>query len=333
MDESCDIRNKRWRARFLAAAIFCCCLSAPAFAVTSSDAVLTVNQSTQLNWGTLQIPSGSTTSTIAGTSSGTTSGTGTLLYGTTSSGEYTIRESVSRRQSGCTSLTINVMSASCAPGCTIGSWTGKYGATTLRGAPPWTGLNAPGIESKKLYLGATLTYTSAAKAGSYTPAFTISTNCNNTSTISDFPQTAAVGFDIPLSIDTVTDVNIGHVQALTTGTYTINTSGTVTATGAGQWINGPTSVGNLLIHGSATQTISISAGSYVAGGSGGGVSLSAATCAYNGGAPAPCSLATQAAPTAAGKTLLLGVTVTVGNKTQADGSTATPSFTVTVTYS
>ena len=67
------------------------------------------------------------------------------------------------------------------------------------------------------------------------------------------------------------------------------------------------------------------------GGVGGGVSLSAATCAYNGGAAVPCSLSTQAAPTSAGKTLLLGVTVTV-NASQTAGTTATPTFTITVVY-
>jgi len=148
-----------------------------------------------------------------------------------------------------------------------------------------------------------------------------------------FSETGAIGFDLPLSIDTVSNINFGHVQANTTGTYTINTSGNVTATGPGQWINGPTSAGNLLIHGSSTQTISISAGSYVAGGVGNGVKLSNATCAYNGGAAVPCTLSTQAAPTSAGKTLLLGVTVKVSNKKQADGTMATPSFTITVTYS
>jgi len=185
---------------------------------------------------------------------------------------------------------------------------------------------------KTLYLGATATYGSSIKAGTYTPAFTIDVNYDSR-TPTSFPQTADIGFDIPLSIDTVADVNIGHVKAITTGTYVIDTTGNVTASGGGQWLNGPTRAGNLLIHGSATQTISISAGSYVNGGISTGVKPTAATCSYNGGAAAACTLSTQAAPTAAGKTLLLGVTVTISNTKQTDGTTATPSFTVTVTYS
>ena len=336
MSESYYRINKRQfvaitSSAYLATAVFfCTCLVAPAYAATCAG-VPTATQARQLSWGTLQIPSGSATFTVAGTSGGATSGTGILLYGTTSSGDYTLSKG-SSSQSGCSTFTINVTSSNCiAPGCTIGSWTGKYGTTTLSGSPPWTGLAMPGA-GKTLYLGATVTYNQTVTAGSYAPTFMLSANYDSLAPTL-FPQTAAVGFDIPLSIDTVADINIGHVQAVTTGTYTINTTGHVTATGTGQWLNGPTNAGDLLVHGSATQTISISAGSYVAGGTGGGVKLSAATCSYNGGAPVPCSLSTQAAPTPAGKTLLLGVTVTVSNKTQADGSTATPSFTVTVTYS
>jgi hypothetical protein len=305
------------------------CAAIPAFAAPPTcSSVPAVSQTSQLNLGTLQIPSTSATFTV--NSSGATSGTGTLLYGTVSNGGFSISKG-SSNQSHCSTITINVTGTSCGvSGCTLGSWTGKYGSTTLSGSPPWTGLALPG-NGTNLLLGATATYNSTVRAGNYTPAFTISVNYD-TETPTTSSGSGAIGFDLPLSIDTISDINFGHVQANTTGTYTINTSGNVTATGTGQWINGPTSAGNLLIHGSATQTISISAGSYVAGGTGGGVTLSNATCAYNGNAAVPCSLTTQAAPTATGKTLLLGVTVNISNQSQADNTTARPSFTITVTY-
>ena len=309
------------------AAIFCC--PAPALAATCAG-VPSAAQTSQLNLATLQIPAGTDTFVVSATST-TTSGTGTRLYGVASSGKFSISKG-SSSQTGCSSVTINVTGTNCgASGCSLGPWTGKWGSTVLSGPPPWTGLAMPGT-GRTLILGTTATYTSSVSAGTYTPAFTISVNYDARPPTT-FPEAGTVAFDLPLSIDTLSDINIGHVKAKTTGTYTINTAGNVTVGGTGLWINGPTSAAQLLIHGSATQTISISTGSYVAGGTGSGVKLSAATCSYNGGAPGPCTLTTQAAPTAAGKTLLLGVTATISNTTQADGSHATPSFTVTVIYS
>jgi hypothetical protein len=314
-------------AVFLITVIFCAFPAAPVFAV-ACKAVPTSAQVAQLNWGTLQIPAASTTFTVSGTT-GATSGTGTLLFGSPGRGQYTISAG-SSSESHCNTLTINVAPTNCvAPGCTLGTWTGSYNGTALSGAPPWTGLAMPAT-GKTLYLGATATYTSAATAGTYAPTFTISANYDAL-TATSLPQTGAIGFDIPVSIDTVTNLNIGHVKALTAGTYTINTAGVVTPSGGGVVLYGTPNAGSFLIHGSATETISISVGSYTTGGVGGGVSLSAATCSYNGGAPGACTLSTQAAPTSAGKTLLLGVTVTV-NASQTANTTATPTFTVTVVY-
>ena len=320
--------NKRHFAVLaLIAAIFCC----PVRAFAACAGVPSAAQTKQLNLATLQIPAASSTFTVAATAAGTTSGTGTKLYGTAASGQFSISQG-SSSQTGCTTVTINVTGTSCgATGCSLGSWAGKWGATVLSGSPPWTGLAMPGA-GRTLILGTTATYTSAVSAGTYVPAFTISVNYNSLApTI--FPEAGAIAFDVPLSIDTLSDINIGHVKATTTGTYTISTSGNVTATGSGQMLYGSTSAGKLLIHGSASQTISISAGSYIAGGTGSGVKLSAATCSYDGGTTSACTLTTQSPPTSAGKILLLGITVTVSNTTQAAGSTATPSFTVTVIYS
>lgn len=333
MSESSDkTGGQRLLAAFaavcLAAAVFCC-LPVSAFAAPPPcSGIPSVSQISQLNLSTLQIPSGTSTFTVS--PSGTTAGTGTQLFGMASNGEFSISEG-SSKDNHCSTITINVIGTNCGTsGCTLGSWTGKYGSRTLSGPPPWTGLPTPG-KGQNLFLGTTATYNGTVGQGNFAPGFTLSVNYDSAAPTT-FPETGAIGFDLPLSIDTISNINIGHVQANTTGIYTIDTSGNVTTSG-GQWLSGSPSAGRLLIHGSATQTISISAGSYVAGGAGGGVTLSNVTCAYNGGAAVPCSLATQAAPTAGGKTLLLGVTVTVGNKSQADGSTATPSFTITVTYS
>lgn len=286
----------------------------------------TVVQTQSLNFTTLQVPAASSTYTVSG--SGSASGTGTSLYGIASGGAYSI-SSGSTPETNCSTVTINVSSPSCgATGCTLGSWTGKYGNTNLSGAPPWTVSKLPG-GGTNLTLGATATYTSAVPAGSYVPSFTVSVHYDSLPDNS-FPQTGNIGFDIPLSIDTVSNVSMGVVQASTAATYTINSAGVLTA-GSGTWLSGTLSAGNLLIHGSATQTISISAGSYTSSGQGGGVTVSNATCSYNGGAELPCSLSTQAPPTAAGKTLKLGITTTVNSK-QSAGTSATPTFTITVTY-
>jgi hypothetical protein len=140
---------------------------------------------------------------------------------------------------------------------------------------------------------------------------------------------ATVTFDIALTLTRISNISFGRVRALTAATYVINTAGVVTTSGAGQWLYGTRTAGNVLIRGSATQTINISVGSYVANN---GVTLSAATCSYNGGPSGACALTAQAAPTASGRTLLLGVTATVSG-TQAAGSSAAPRFTLTVVYS
>jgi hypothetical protein len=330
MGESFIIKNNaRLIAVFLTALLFV--LSQPALAAVCSNA-LTIVQTSSLGMGTLQTPASSATFAVAGNASGSTSGTGTLLYGTTSSASFQLTDKPSLQLGSCdATITISVADISCGLGCLLGSWTGQYNGVALKGSPPWSGLPRPGT-GKTLYLGATATYNAFAFPGTRAPWIAVSAGYDG-QLASLISAASSLAFDVPLSIDTISDINLGHVAANTAGTYTINTSGTVTTTGSGQWINGTTSAGQLLIHGSATQTISIYAGSYIAGGAGGGVQISNATCAYNGGAPASCALAGQAAPTSAGKILLIGATVNITNQSQAGGSTATPTFTITVTYS
>lgn len=145
----------------------------------------------------------------------------------------------------------------------------------------------------------------------------------------DQPVTADIAFDAALSLNKTADINFGIVKSLTTGTYAINTSGTVTPSNGGVVIGGSTSAASISITGSASQTVDISAGSYTADS---GVTPSAAVCKYGAGAEQACSYSGAAAPGAGGTTLLVGVTV-AADGSQAAGSSATPSFTVTVVYS
>ncbi len=315
---------------WIAIASLCVTAGHGAFAACN-NAVPTGSQTTQLRWGTLGVPSSSVTYKVDGTG-GADSGTGTKIYGTSGRGQYTI-SLASGTETPCASITINVINV--VPGSanlTLTSFTGNYNGTNLVGTPPWTGLAKPGAAGMTLYLGATATYNSAIPVGALTPTFDIAVRYD-TRPDTLLGQTAAVAFDAPLTIDTVVNIDFAAVKALTAGTFTIDTANTVTVGGGGVRLFGTPVSGSLTIHGSASQTITISTGSYVAGGIGGGVTLSNATCSYNGGAETACDagLSTQAAPTPAGKILKLGVKATV-DANQTAGSAATPSFTVTVNY-
>ncbi len=144
--------------------------------------------------------------------------------------------------------------------------------------------------------------------------------------------TANIAFDTALTITKVNDIEFGTVKALTTGTYTIDTADAVTAGAGGVWLYGTPASAEITIAGSSTQTLNIGAGNY--SGASNGVTASAATCNYNGGGEVDCnhaSLNTAAAP-AAGKTLMVGVLATVAGGTQAAGTTAAPTFDITIVY-
>lgn len=139
--------------------------------------------------------------------------------------------------------------------------------------------------------------------------------------------TANIAFDTALSITKNADITFGTVAASANGdNYTISTAGAVTV-GQGTWLFGTPAAANLTIIGSASQLINTSVGSYTANN---GVTPSNATCAYNGGGSGSCSITGAAAP-GAGKTLLIGATVTADG-TQTAGETAAPTFVVTVVY-
>jgi len=139
--------------------------------------------------------------------------------------------------------------------------------------------------------------------------------------------TANIAFDTAIALTKNADIDFGVVEAGVADTYTITTGAVVTAAGAGQILGGTPVAGDITIVGSATQTIAVSVGTLVADS---GVTPANVTCAYDGGGSAACSLTGQAAP-GVGKTLLLGADVVVDG-TQAAGSTAAPTFIVTVVY-
>ncbi|MDD5586229.1 MAG: DUF4402 domain-containing protein [Alphaproteobacteria bacterium] len=136
-----------------------------------------------------------------------------------------------------------------------------------------------------------------------------------------------VAFETALSVTKVNDINFGTVLAGQAGTYVISTTGDVSASDGGAFLGGTTQAGSLTLFGNSTQTVDISVANYA---DDAGVTPSAATCAYDNGTAAPCSLVSQAAP-GTGKTLLVGVTLTVDG-TQNVGTSAEPSFDVVVNY-
>lgn len=128
-----------------------------------------LTQNAQLAFGPLQKPSsGSQTFTIS--TAGATSGTGTRLYGTSSAGSYNI----TRGSLGRGTITLDIQNISTGSAAvTLGSFTGKWGNTTVASFPT-SGLARPGGGGgTTLLLGATLTYTSAVSTGSLSPTFDI----------------------------------------------------------------------------------------------------------------------------------------------------------------
>ena len=141
---------------------------------------------------------------------------------------------------------------------------------------------------------------------------------------------ARASFDVPLTLVKDSDISFGILKAATSGTYVIDTNGSVSASGGGAVVGGSGVQGQVTISGSTTQTVTISTGSYAANN---GVTPSSASCNYDGAPIANCDAggAALAAPGSSGKVLKLGLTI-VADGTQAAGSTAAPSFTVTVAY-
>jgi hypothetical protein len=293
------------------------CVTHIQVAVAVDTFTLTENQ--QLNFGTVQIPS-SGSQTFGVNPGGSTAGNGTLLYGIPANGDYTIKCTGT-----CTSaISLSITSGSTCTGLTsLGTWLGRYN-NGVSGSLPLSGLANPGAVGKDFKLGAGATYTSSATAGTCTPTFTINLTEAGTT---NFTENASIGFDVGLALNKNSDINFGTVSAANASTYRISTAGAVsTVLGSGTRIYGTTSAGSITITGSASDTITISASSYTANN---GVTPSNATCSYNGAAATACPV-TGAAP-GAGTPLLIGVDV-AADGTQAAGSTAAPTFVMSVTY-
>ncbi|MDX9690325.1 MAG: DUF4402 domain-containing protein [Proteobacteria bacterium] len=138
-----------------------------------------------------------------------------------------------------------------------------------------------------------------------------------------------MSFDTALTLTNPTPIDFGILQALTSGTYTVDTTGALSTGGGGVAIGGSPNAGVVHITGSTTQTVAISTGSYVADGN---VTPSAATCLYNSVLTTDCDTGvTGALAPGAGQDLTLGVTISADGS-QTAGSTPAPSFTVTVIY-
>ena len=141
---------------------------------------------------------------------------------------------------------------------------------------------------------------------------------------------STVNFISPVSITLNTSPNFGNVGYSTTATYILSTAGVVTGSGVGSAMySGITpTAGSLKIAGSTTQGITISTGTYTVSN---GVTPSAATCQYNGGAiVTTCDAGFNGSAPGLNSTLLVGLTIATSNTTVAGA--ATPGLTVTVSY-
>ena len=307
----------RWLTTLLLAVLFLFFNGRICFAANT----YTVVQNTQLQFGTMQIPGGSVTDIIS--TAGGQSGTGTLLYGTVSAGDYTIT------CAGACNKTMN-LSISATGGCTgmtgLSAWQGNYNNGAITGALPFSGLAGTGGGAVDLKLGATASYDSSVYRGYCSAWFDIIILDSGGSGISA-PVMFGLYFDVGLALNKNSDINFGTVSALNASTYRISTAGTVsTVSGTGMPLYGATAAGNIQIVGSPTDGITISVGGYIANN---GVTPANAQCSYNGGAAGSCSIS-GAAP-GSGTTLLVGVDV-AADGTQAGGTTAAPTFTITVAY-
>lgn len=124
---------------------------------------------TNLQFGTLQIPSsGSHTFTVSAT--GGTSGTGTLVSGTPSNAQVRLKRT--GRPAGTISIDIqNINTGN--PNLTLSAFTGRYGTTNISSFPVG-GLSDPGTGSgTALKIGATATYNSSISSGALTPTFDV----------------------------------------------------------------------------------------------------------------------------------------------------------------
>jgi uncharacterized protein DUF4402 len=141
--------------------------------------------------------------------------------------------------------------------------------------------------------------------------------------------TANIRFDTPLSLNKTADIDFKTVTAGQANTYTISPAGATSVSGAGSgaFLFGTPNAASITVSGSTTQTLNISVGGYTANN---GVTPANATCKYGAAAAGSCTIPAAASP-GAGTVLLVGADAAV-NGTQAAGTTAAPTFTLTIVY-
>jgi hypothetical protein len=139
---------------------------------------------------------------------------------------------------------------------------------------------------------------------------------------------SSIRFLTHLAFGTISAPNFGDVQAATAGTYVLDTSGGVTATGLGVKEGGTPAAGSYTITGSTHQAFNISAGNYSP--NGGTSTPSLATCKYNGVAVAGADCTGTGLTAGAALPLLVGLTVVTTGA--ADNVTETPKFDLTIVY-
>ena len=156
--------------------------------------------------------------------------------------------------------------------------------------------------------------------------------CASNAYSATLPLNTNVTFIEPLTVTNITEASFGNLSAGVGATvYQLDTSGNVTTvSGPGSYVAGTTSAASFTITGSPTQTINISSGNYIASG---GVTPSAATCKYGSLAAIACgTLDNAAGPGGGGTTIYVGLTISA-DANQIGGAIATPSFTMTISYS
>ncbi len=289
-------------------------LAAPPAALAAC--VLSATSPVDLDFGGLQKQAGGPY-TYSVDLSDMTSGTGTPLYGTPVHGKYNLRDNLA---CGGATICITVSDSGGATGVTLGNWVLNYNGAPINNGD--CGLANPA--TTPLLIGATATYTNGVSIGAQSPTFQIQMVENGFT--QNITETANIAFDVPLSAFTVNNIDFGIVKAGHIGTYVISPAGVVTPSNGGVLEGGTPMAGNVTITGSTTQGITLSDDTYV---NDNGVTISAAKGSYDGGTAK--TLPFNAGAPGAGKTLLLGVKV-VADGTQADQSTATPSFNVNVVY-
>ena len=168
MTEARTIINASLCKAALAAVLFYVGMTAPALAVESC----TITEVTQVKFGTLQKPSSGSQTFIVRADGTAPGGTGTLLYGTSARGQYTLKKTGSG--GGFTTVTIDIQNISTGnANVSLSAFTGVYGGTTISSFPK-SGLAKPASGGgTTLYLGSTATYNSSVPTGSLTPSFDI----------------------------------------------------------------------------------------------------------------------------------------------------------------